>query len=222
MYIFNNFIMFEYIYIGDDMYKISPLYYGYSSLEPYIDTHTMGLHYNKHYRNYLNNLNKLLIKNNYDFSYPIEQLYLHLNMFNESDIEDILFNLGGVLNHELYFRIIAPNKNKSDNLPLLSLIKQKYGSYDNFKGEFRKFAKSLKGSGYTSLVMNDNNEIYIINTQNQDSPIFYNLIPLIIIDMWEHAYYINYENDKDKYIDAFFDILNLEEANKLFEFSYRR
>ena len=222
MYVFNNFIIVEYIYIGDDMYKISPLYYGYSSLEPYIDTHTMGLHYNKHYRNYLNNLNRLLIKNNYDFSYPIEQLYLHLNKFSESDLNDILFNLGGVLNHELYFRIIAPNKNKNDNLPLLNLINKKFGSYDNFKKEFRESAKNLKGSGYTSLVMNDNNEIFIMNTQNQDSPIFYNLIPLIIIDMWEHAYYINYENDKDKYIDAFFDILNLEEVNKIFEFSYRR
>lgn len=204
------------------MYTISPLYYGYSSLEPYIDTHTMGLHYNKHYRNYLNNLNNLLIKNNYNFSYPIEQLYLHLNEFDKNDIEDILFNLGGVLNHELYFRNIAPKKDKNKNLPLVSVIEQKYGNYENFKKEFKDSAKKLKGSGYTSLVLNQNNEIFILNTQNQDSPIFYNLIPLIILDMWEHAYYINYENDKDRYIDAFFDILNLEEANKLYEFSYRK
>lgn len=204
------------------MYKISPLYYGYSSLEPYIDTHTMGLHYNRHYRNYLNNLNKLLIKNNYDFSYPIEQLHLHIDMFNESDRQDILFNLGGVLNHELYFRIIAPNKRKNDDLPLLRLINHKYGDFDTFKSEFKRYAKALKGSGYTSLVMNDKNDIFILNTQNQDSPIFYNLIPLITIDMWEHAYYINYENDKDKYIDAFFDILNFQEVNNIFEFSYKK
>lgn len=204
------------------MYTISPLYYGYSSLEPYIDTHTMGLHYNKHYRNYLNNLNNLLIKNNYNFSYPIEQLYLHLNEFDKNDIEDILFNLGSVLNHELYFRNIAPKKDKNKDLPLVSVIEQKYGNYENFKKEFKDSAKKLKGSGYTSLVLNENNEIFILNTQNQDSPIFYNLIPLIILDMWEHAYYINYENDKGRYIDAFFDILNLEEANKLYEFSYRK
>ncbi|MBE6152912.1 MAG: superoxide dismutase [Firmicutes bacterium] len=222
MFLINIPIIVEYIYIGDNMYKISPLYYGYSSLEPYIDTHTMGLHYNKHYRNYLNNLNKLLIDNNYDFSYPIEQLHLHIDKFNKNTIEDILFNLGGVLNHELYFRIIAPNKNKNDKLPLINIINQKYGNYNNFKEEFKKYAKKLKGSGYTCLVMNENNEIFIINTQNQDSPIFYNLTPIIIIDMWEHAYYINYENDKDKYIDAFFDILNLEEVNKIFEFNYRR
>ena len=204
------------------MYTISPLYYGYSSLEPYIDTHTMGLHYNKHYRNYLKNLNNLLIKNNYDFSYPIEQLYLHLDEFDKNDIEDILFNLGGVLNHELYFRNIAPKKDKKKDLPLVSAIENKFGSYENFKKEFKDSAKKLKGSGYTSLVLNENNEIFILNTQNQDSPIFYNLVPLIILDMWEHAYYINYENDKDRYIDAFFDILNLEEANKLYEFSYRK
>ena len=70
--------------------------------------------------------------------------------------------------------------------------------------------------------MNDKNDIFILNSQNQDSPIFYNLVPLITIDMWEHAYYINYENDKDKYIDAFFKILNLEEVNNIFEFSYRK
>lgn len=204
------------------MYKISPLYYGYSSLEPYIDTHTVGLHYNKHYRNYLNNLNKLLMKNNYDFSYPIEQLYLHLNQFNDSDINDILFNLGGVLNHELYFRIIAPNKNKKDSLSVIDVIEKKYGNYDNFKQQFKESAKFLKGSGYTSLVINDNNDIFILNTSNQDSPIFYNLVPLIIIDMWEHAYYINYENDKDRYIDTFFDILNLEEVNKIYTTSYRK
>lgn len=200
------------------MYEIKELNYGYSDLEPYIDTHTVGLHYNKHYRNYLNNLNRLLISNNYDFTYPIEQLHLHIEQFRKEDVGDILFNLGGVLNHELYFSNIAPKNNNNDysNLEVVKAIEEKFGSLDNFKTEFRRMAKSLKGSGYTSLVL-DGNELRIVNTQNQDSPYFFNLKPLITLDMWEHAYYINYENNKDEYIDAFFDILNWEQINNSFK-----
>jgi len=200
------------------MYNIMKLNYDYSDLEPYIDTHTVGLHYNKHYRNYLNNLNKLLISNNYDFTYPIEQLHLHINQFRKEDIPDILFNLGGVLNHELYFSNISPKNNNNDysNLEIVKEVENKFGSLDNFKNEFRKLAKSLKGSGYTSLVL-DGNELRIVNTQNQDSPYFFNLKPLITLDMWEHAYYINYENNKDEYIDAFFEILNWEQINNSFK-----
>jgi len=199
------------------MYNIMKLNYDYSDLEPYIDTHTVGLHYNKHYRNYLNNLNKLLISNNYDFTYPIEQLHLHINQFRKEDIPDILFNLGGVLNHELYFSNVAPkNNNDYNNLEIVMEVIEKYGTLDNFKNEFKRMAKSLKGSGYTSLVL-DGNELRIVNTQNQDSPYFFNLKPLITLDMWEHAYYINYENNKDEYIDAFFEILNWEQINNSFK-----
>lgn len=200
------------------MYEMKELNYGYSDLEPYIDTHTVGLHYNKHYRNYLNNLNRLLISNNYDFTYPIEQLHLHIEQFRKEDVGDILFNLGGVLNHELYFSNIAPKNNNNDysNLEVVKAIEEKFSSLDNFKNEFRRMAKSLKGSGYTSLVL-DGNELRIVNTQNQDSPYFFNLKPLITLDMWEHAYYINYENNKDEYIDAFFDILNWEQINNSFK-----
>lgn len=200
------------------MYDMIELTYGYSDLEPYIDTHTVGLHYNKHYRNYLNNLNRLLISNNYDFTYPIEQLHMHIEQFKKEDTPDILFNLGGVLNHELYFSHIAPKNNNNDysNLEVVKTIEERFGSLDNFKNEFRRMAKSLKGSGYTSLVL-DGNELKIVNTQNQDSPYFFNLKPLITLDMWEHAYYINYENNKDEYIDAFFDILNWNQINNSFK-----
>ena len=199
------------------MYEMKELNYGYSDLEPYIDTHTVGLHYNKHYRNYLNNLNRLLISNNYDFTYPIEQLHLHIEQFRKEDVGDILFNLGGVLNHELYFSNIAPkNNNDYSNLEIVKAIEEKFGSLDNFKNEFRRMAKNLKGSGYTSLVL-DGNDLKIVNTQNQDSPYFFNLKPLITLDMWEHAYYTNHENNKDEYIDVFFDILNWEQINNSFK-----
>lgn len=172
------------------------------------------MHYYKHQKNYLNKLNELLIKNNYDFKYSLEDLSKHINEFDESDRKDILFNLGGVINHNIYFNSMSPNKIPPNN-NLMKLINDKYGSYDNFKKEFKISALSIKGSGYTYLVL-DGNDINIVNLLNQDNPYNYNYTPLIGLDMWEHAYYINYENKKDIYIDNFFDIIDFSMANKIF------
>lgn len=196
------------------MYTLEKLPYDYDALEPFIDTHTLGLHKNKHQLNYLNKLNELLLKNNYDYKYSLEELPKHLDELR-SDKEDILFNLGGVINHNLYFKSMSPNKVLPNN-NLLNLINDKYGSYDNFKDEFKGNALSLKGSGYTYLVINEKNELAIINLYNQDNPYNYNYVPLIAIDVWEHAYYINYENKRDLYIDNFFNVIDFSNANKYF------
>lgn len=196
------------------MYKLNELPYDYDELEPYIDTHTLGLHHNKHQQNYLNKLNKLLLKNNYNFIYPLEELSKHITDFNVSDREDILFNLGGVINHNIYFSSMNPKKCKP-NVILNNMLIEKYNNYDNFKNEFKNKALSIKGSGYTFLVLDKNNNLDIINLNNQDNPYYYNLIPLIGIDMWEHAYYINYNNNKDLYIDNFFDVIDFSRANNI-------
>lgn len=196
------------------MYKLENLPYEYDSLEPYIDTHTLGLHKNKHQKNYLNKLNELLIKNNYDFKYKLEELPKHINEFSEKDRENILFNLGGVINHNIYFKSMSPKKELPNN-NLLKEINSKFGSYDNFKKKFKDKALSIKGSGYTFLVLKGN-ELDIVNLLNQDNPYNYNYIPIIALDMWEHAYYINYENKKDIYIDNFFEVIDFENANKIF------
>ena len=197
------------------MYKQNKLPYSFDSLEPYIDTHTLGLHYNKHQKKYLDKLNNLLEKNNYNYKYTLEELSNHITDFNIKDREDILFNLGGVINHNIYFESINPKQEKP-NKYLENLINNKYGNYNNFKQEFKDKAMSLKGSGYTFLILKDKN-IDIINLKNQDNPYYYNFIPLIGLDMWEHAYYINYENKKEIYIDNFFDIIDFNYANKKIE-----
>lgn len=194
------------------MYTLDLLPYGYSDLEPYIDTHTLGLHHNKHQRNYLNKLNELLEKNNYNYNYSLCELIKHVDEFNISDREDILFNLGGVINHNIYFRSISPKKEPPSPILMRKIIGE-FGSFDKFKEMFKKKALSLKGSGYTFLVLN-NNKLEIINLFNQETPYSYNLTPLIGMDMWEHAYYINYENKKDIYIDNFFDIVDFSIANR--------
>ena len=198
------------------MYKLKPLQFNYQDLEPYIDTHTMGLHYHKHQQNYLNNLNKLLIENNFSFSYPIEEIYEHIQEFEPKDQYGIIFNLGGVINHNIYWESINPNNKKKPEGKLLESIIKNFQSIDNFKKEFIKKALGLKGSGYTFLVKNKNNNLEIINTLNQDSPLLFGYTPLLNIDMWEHAYYLNYKNNKQEYLDNFFEIINFNHANKLF------
>lgn len=197
-----------------NIYTINRLEYDYDDLEPYIDTHTLGLHYNKHYKNYLNKLNGLLLKNNYDFRYSLEELNYHINEFNIEDRDDILFNLGGVINHNIFFKSISPYREMPNKL-LSNLINNYFGSFNNFKEVFKKKALSLKGAGYTYLVLN-NSKLEIVNLSNQDNPYSYNFIPLLCIDMWEHSYYINYNSYKENYIDNFFEIVDFSEANSLF------
>ncbi len=199
------------------MYQEMKLPYAYDALEPFIDTKTVGLHYEKHYRNYLNKLNQLLQKNHYKNEYSKEELVIHLDMFPLQDRDDILYNLGGVLNHELYFSNVSPKEN---NRPVKSILKQinaQYGNYENFKKEFLKTASYLVGSGYTFLVLNEKKELEIINLSNQETPYTYGLIPLIALDLWEHAYYLNYQNERNRYIENFFEIIDFEQINQTYE-----
>ena len=185
----------------------------YTTLEPYISDRTLTIHYNNHYLNYLNKLNELVDNTKYN---KIE-LFNNLDDYNIELRDKILFNLGGVVNHELYFNNFSLNKN---NIPIGSIkeqIDKQYNNYDNFKKEFKDIALSLTGSGYTFLVINENKELQIINMPNQESPYMYGMIPIMALDLWEHAYYLDYQNNKSKYIDAFFDILDFDKINKLYE-----
>ncbi len=197
------------------MYKLPPLEYSFEDLEPYIDTHTMGLHYHKHHQNYLNKLNELLEKNNYDYKYNLNELLYCMDEFHENDRENILFNLGGVLNHNLYWKSINPISEKPTG-NLKNNIDKKYGNYDNFWNIIKNKALSLKGSGYVFFVLRNDGELDIITLSNQETPLSMGHIPLFTIDMWEHAYYLNYENEKSDYIDNFKSIADFNNANKIF------
>lgn len=197
------------------MYKMPELPYLFQDLEPYIDTHTLALHYNKHQKTYLNKLNEILRKNNYDYRYSLSELLYHINEFKKEDQNDILFNLGGVLNHNLYWK----SMNKRNTKPygkLKSHIDTKYGGYENLLKRIKEVALKQKGSGYTFLVLTNSFDLEIINTSNQDSPLLYGYIPLFTIDLWEHAYYINYENNKEEYLDNFFLIADFSNASEIF------
>lgn len=199
------------------MYQKMKLKYGYKDLEPVIDSKTVNIHYNKHYQKYLDNLNKVLQELNYDFKYSVIELVNHIDEFPIQKRDTILFNAGGVINHELYFNSMTPRMNQRPVGELKKAIDDTYGNYENFKQEFIKTASYLVGSGYTFLVMNKENKLEIINTSNQETPYLYGLTPILALDLWEHAFYLKYQNRKDEYINNFFSIIDFENVNKLYE-----
>lgn len=181
----------------------------YNSLEPVIDDETLNIHYNKHYGKYVDNLNKLL-PNEDDASYVIK----NIDLYPLDKRGDILYNTGGVLNHELYFLSMSDKPFKENKL-YLDIIK-KYGSFDNFKQQFTIVSNKLVGSGYTFLVINNNN-LDIVNMSNQENPYTYDMVPLLALDLWEHAYYLKYKNNRDEYVNNFFSIIDFDNANKIYE-----
>lgn len=198
------------------MYKLPKLAHMYQDFEPFIDTHTMGVHYHKHEQTYLNNLNNLLNKNNFNYNYDIDELIYHINEFPDDDKENILFNLGGVINHELYWKGISQN-NYLPNGKLKNKIDSQYGNFDNFWNQFKETGLKLKGSGYTFLVLKNDKNLDIINLSNQDMPVLHGYIPLFNIDLWEHAYYLNYLNERGRYIDNFKNIADFTNASLIYD-----
>lgn len=187
----------------------------YNSLEPEIDNRTLDLHYNIHYRNYTDTLNKLLQKNNYQYKYSPEYLAKNIDIIPIEDRDEILYNLGGYLNHSLYFYNLTDKKKKVPN-ELLEVINKYFSSFSSFKEEFINSALEVKGSGYTFLVLDKNNKLRIINTSNQDTPYYYGFIPIMAIDVWEHAYYLKYTYNKREYLEKVFNIIDFDKVYKLY------
>lgn len=192
------------------------LNYPYDGLEPYISKETLQIHYETLYTRYLNNLNQILKKNNFNFSIPKEDIYNIIKRFPIEDRDTILFNLGGVLNHELYFSTLTPYAKENNE----NMILKKYLSLNNFIEKFTDKAKELRGSGYTFLVMDNDKSLALINLPNQDSPYRLGLIPIMNLDLWEHAYFLDYHANKDEYIKNFFKLIDLNKIEERYkEFS---
>lgn len=196
--------------------KLKPLPYAYDALEPYIDKETMVLHHDKHYKSYLDKFNEA-IKGYPDlYSSSIYDLLTCLDCLPSEIYKTIKNNGGGVYNHEFFFDIMTPDQTTlSGNLK--KAIIEDFGSFNSFKDAFKKASLNVFGSGWTWLVSNDSGSLSIITTANQDSPITLNLKPIIGIDLWEHAYYLSYKNDRASYIDKWFNIINWNKAEENYE-----
>lgn len=201
--------------MGEFMYRKIVLDYDFDDLEPYISSETMDVHYNILYDRYLNNLNKLLNKNNFNFKIPKEDIYNIIKRFPIDDRESILFNLGGVINHELFFMNLSPKVINDDRFN--KVIESKYITWRNFIDKFSFKANEVRGSGYTFLVIDKDGELGLINLTNQDSPYRMGLFPIMNIDMWEHAYFLDYKANKDDYINNYFKILDYSKIYERYE-----
>ena len=198
--------------------KFSPkkLNYGFASLRKFVSKEIMELHYNVHYKGYLKNLNDEL-SNYKNTPNSVEKIIRGASRYNQK-VRD---NAGGVYNHQIFWNMMTP-KNKKISGDILSLIKKDFGSFQNFKTEFKKVALSLFGSGWVWLVIDSSNKLKLITTPNQVNPLMNTnkkvQYPLLGLDLWEHAFYLEYRADKKKYIDNFWRVVNWEYVNIRLQF----
>jgi len=197
-------------------YKLPELPYAYDALEPHIDKETMNIHHTKHHNTYVTNLNAA-VEGKADLeSKSIEELISNLDAVPEDIRTAVRNNGGGHANHSLFWTILCPNGGGAPTGELEDAIASKFGSFDQFKEEFANAAKTRFGSGWAWLVVN-NGELEVTSTPNQDSPLMEGKTPILGLDVWEHAYYLNYQNRRPDYISAFFNVVKWDEVAKRYD-----
>ena len=194
-------------------FELPELPYAYDALEPTIDKETMNIHHTKHHNTYVNNLNAALEGHADLQSKSLEDLISDLNAVPEDIRTAVRNNGGGHANHSLFWKVLSPNGGGAPSGELADRINEKFGSFEDFKETFQKAAAGRFGSGWAWLVL-DNGNIDIISTPNQDSPIMEGKTPLLGLDVWEHAYYLKYQNRRPEYAKAFWDVVNWDEVTK--------
>ena len=200
------------------MYKLLQLPYNYSDLEPYIDSKTMNIHYNKHYKTYLKNLNDEFVKNNLAFI-PIQELIINIDKYSYN----IRNNAGGYYNHSIFWKMLSPKKN-ANNLPYgisKKIIERDFNGLNNFKKVITETAKKRFGSGWVWWIVMPNGSTKVVETPYQDNPkMYYNCDIILGIDVWEHAYYLKYNADRLGYVENIFSVLNWDYANNILNAYY--
>lgn len=196
-------------------FELPQLPYAYDALEPHIDRETMNIHHTKHHNTYVTNLNKALEGHADLQGKSLEELISNLDAVPESIRTAVRNNGGGHANHSLFWKILSPNGGGTPSGDLLEAINKKFGSFDAFKEEFTKAATGRFGSGWAWLVVN-NGELEVTSTPNQDSPLMEGKTPILGLDVWEHAYYLKYQNRRPEYISAFWNVVNWDEVAKLY------
>ena len=190
-------------------YELPKLPYAVDALEPYIDAQTMTLHHDKHHQTYVTNLNAAIEKHPELANKPLEELLANLNAVPEDIRTAVRNHGGGSWNHSLFWEIMAPKTSPTPSAELRKVLEAAFGSFDTFKSEFEKAANGRFGSGWAWLVKKGDN-LSIVSTANQDSPLSEGLTPLMGIDVWEHAYYLKYQNRRAEYVSNWWNVVNWE------------
>ena len=188
-------------------HQLAPLPYAFDALEPYIDARTMEIHHDKHHAAYTNNLNKAIEGTEWE-NMPVEQLLASLDRVHENIRTTVRNNGGGYVNHNLFWQVMGPNAGGSPTGGLAAAIEKTFGSFDAFKEKFSAAATSRFGSGWAWLVQKKDGSLDVYSTPNQDSPLMTGDKPLLGLDVWEHAYYLKYQNRRPEYISSFWNVVN--------------
>jgi superoxide dismutase, Fe-Mn family len=196
------------------IHKLEPLPYAYDALEPYIDTMTMQIHHTKHHQAYIDKLNAALQNHPQFQEFDAATLLTHLQEVPESIRTAVRNHGGGHANHSFFWPLLKKDVPFSGEIS--RAIGAAFGSYDHFQKEFKTAGATLFGSGWAWLVVN-NGKLEIMTTTNQDNPVSQRMTPVLGIDVWEHAYYLKYQNRRPDYIDACFSVINWEKVDELYQ-----
>ena len=194
-------------------FQLPKLPYAYDALEPHIDARTMEIHHSKHHNGYTTNLNNAIEGTDLEGK-SIENILNNMDMSNGA----VRNNGGGFYNHDLFWQVMSPNGGGAATGAVAEAINSAFGSFEDFKAAFSKAAATRFGSGWAWLCVHEGGKVEVCSTANQDNPLMpemgCNGTPILALDVWEHAYYLNYQNRRPDYINAFFNVINWEEVNK--------
>ena len=195
-------------------YTLPALEYDFSALEPHIDAKTMEIHHGKHHAAYVSKLNAAMEGTEFS-SLSIEELLINISRVPEAIRGAVINNGGGHANHSLFWKILTPSSESGLSPALSKKIDEDLGGFEAFKTAFESAAATRFGSGWAWLVLKES-QLLVISTPNQDSPYMQNMIPILGLDVWEHAYYLNYQNRRPDYIAAFWEVVNWSVVSELF------
>ena len=193
------------------IHTLDPLPYAYNALEPYIDEQTMTIHHTKHHQTYIDKLNAAIKGHDALGKSSVEELVAGLDWVPQENRTAVRTHGGGHANHKFFWPLLQ--KNVEFGGEIAKAVSARFGSFENFKDEFSKAAVGLFGSGWTWLVIGGR-ELQIMTTANQDSPLSLGKYPILGLDVWEHAYYLKYQNRRPEYINAFFNVINWEKVDE--------
>lgn len=197
-------------------FQLPKLPYAYDALEPHIDARTMEIHHTKHHAGYTNNLNNAIAGTDLEGK-SIEDILNNLDMSNAA----VRNNGGGFYNHDLFWKMMSPNGGGEPTGDVATAITNAFGSFENFKDVFAKAAATRFGSGWAWLCVHKGGKVEVCSTPNQDNTLMPDVacggMPILALDVWEHAYYLNYQNRRPDYIEAFFNVINWDEVAKRYD-----
>ncbi len=197
-------------------YTLPALPYAYEALEPHVDTQTMQIHHTKHHQTYINNLNAALEGTEFA-NLSAEEVVRQLDKLPQDKRGAVQNNGGGHANHSLFWTVMAPNAGGKPEGALAEAIESQLGGFDAFKEAFTKAALTRFGSGWAWLSVTPEKKLVVESTGNQDSPLMTGNTPILGLDVWEHAYYLRYQNRRPEYIGAFFNVINWPEVSRRYE-----